>query len=123
MKAKTFSVILSLAAHLAISIFLGTSSFAAPQGPGKINRGTPDHRSGAGTDNETGGAIVQTQSGNMTSLGINSTKITLRWQGFYGNVTGTITLDDASNNTLYNWQLASPQGEIYASNGSTSGAR
>ena len=42
------------------------------------------------------------------------------WQdeycGYYGNITGTITLDDALNETLYNWQLIAPQGEVYAAN-------
>jgi hypothetical protein len=51
-------------------------------------------------------------------LRINATRITSRWQGYYGNITGVITLDDAVNNTLYQWDLASPEGEIYAVNSS-----
>ena len=118
MKTKTLSAIVVLIALLTLSYEV----FAAPQGAGQVIKGTPDRRSGAGLDNATGGTIIQAQAGNVTSLIINSTRLTSRWQGYYGNITGTITLDDAFNNTLYNWQLASPQGEIYASNGSATGA-
>ena len=54
-------------------------------------------------------------AGNVTQLTVAGTTVTQTWQGYYGNVTGTITLDDASNNTMYDWALASPEGEIYAS--------
>ncbi len=56
-------------------------------------------------------------AGNVTELDISGTSITQSWQGYFGNVSGIITLDDASNNTLYNWSLASPEGEVYATNG------
>ena len=101
-------------------ILFSYSVFAEPQGAGQIEKGIPDRRT-TGLDTISGTA-VQAQAGNVTALNINSTRLTSRWQGYYGNVTGAITLDDASNNTLYNWQLASPQGEVYASNGSESGA-
>ncbi len=57
-------------------------------------------------------------AGNVSEIGITGTSITRSWQGYFGNISGTITLDDASNHTLYNWSLANPEGEIYASNGS-----
>jgi len=53
-------------------------------------------------------------AGNVTQLTVAGTTVTQTWQGYYGNVTGTITLDDANNNTMYDWSLASPEGEIYA---------
>ncbi len=56
-------------------------------------------------------------AGNVTELEISGTSITRSWQGYFGNVSGTITLDDANNHTLYNWSLASPEGEVYATNG------
>jgi hypothetical protein len=58
-------------------------------------------------------------AGNVTELNIYGSSVTQSWQGYFGNVTGTITLSDSSNNALYNWSLASPQGEIYASRNST----
>ena len=117
-KLKTLSTIIGLI----FLILLSYAVFATPQGPGQVIVGTPQRRNSSGTDNTTGGFVVQAQAGNVTLLTINSTRITSRWQGYYGNITGTITLDDAFNNTIYNWLLVSPVGEIYASNGSASGA-
>ena len=118
MKARTLSTIVAVIGL----VLLSYAVFAVPEGPGQVTKGSNERRSGAGTDNATAGTAVQAQAGNVTALNINSTRITSRWQGYYGNVTGAITLDDAGNNTLYDWQIASPQGEIYASNGSASGA-
>ncbi|MDD5086778.1 MAG: hypothetical protein PHV16_03405 [Candidatus Nanoarchaeia archaeon] len=61
---------------------------------------------------------IEAEAGNVTELTIYSKRSTEAWQGYYGNITGTITLDDAQNNTMYDWQIADPEGEIYASNGS-----
>jgi len=54
-------------------------------------------------------------AGNVTELAISGYSITQSWQGYFGNVTGTIMLADNSDNVMYNWSLASPEGEIYAS--------
>jgi hypothetical protein len=40
---------------------------------------------------------------------------TQSWQVILVNVTGTIQLADADDNIMYNWSLADPEGEIYAS--------
>lgn len=57
---------------------------------------------------------VSAQAGNITQLNIDVLYITRSWQGYYGNVSGTITLDDADNNTFYNWTLTSASGEVFA---------
>jgi hypothetical protein len=51
----------------------------------------------------------------VTQLSITGNTVTQTWQAYYGNVSGTITLDNAQNHTIYDWDLASPEGEIYAS--------
>jgi hypothetical protein len=61
------------------------------------------------------GASVPAQAGNVTELNINTTSVTKSWQGYYGNITGIITLDDARNFSMYQWSLTTPQGEVYAS--------
>ncbi len=103
-----------------ILVMLSYAAFAAPTGPGTLTKGANDRRTTA-IDNSTGGTRIQAQAGNVTALFINSTRLTQRWQGYYGNITGQITLDDTNNNTLYDWQLLSPRGEIYASNGTEGG--
>ena len=58
---------------------------------------------------------VQAQAGNVTEIDIFGYSPTQTWQGYFGNITGTIQLADAGDNVMYNWSLASPQGEIYTS--------
>jgi hypothetical protein len=108
MKLKMLSVIVLV---IALAL-LSSGVLAAPGGPDAIERGTDERRPTADP------IVVQAQAGNVTALTINATRITTRWQGYYGNITGSITLDDAQNNSLYQWDLASPQGEIYAVNDS-----
>lgn len=53
-------------------------------------------------------------AGNITELNVVGISTTQTWQGYVGNISGTIQLADASDNVLYNWTLAQPSGEIYA---------
>ena len=63
---------------------------------------------------------VSAQGGNVTNVNIDALTITKSWQGYYGNVTGNIHLDDANNNSFYIWGNASSlAGEIYASRNNT----
>ena len=55
------------------------------------------------------------QAGNVTELNIFGYSITQSWHGYFGNVTGAIQLADSSNRVFYNWTLANPQGEVFAS--------
>jgi hypothetical protein len=57
---------------------------------------------------------VDAYAGNITALEIIALGQTKAWQGYYGNITGTITLDDVNNFTFYNWTSIEPQGQIYA---------
>jgi hypothetical protein len=62
---------------------------------------------------------IAAQAGNVTQLNIFGVTTTQSWQGYYGNVTGSIQLANGDNNVMYNWSLVSPEGEVYAStNGS-----
>ena len=82
---------------------------ATPEGPSNltvVNTSTRTPQSAA---------TIDALAGNVSQLNIVGTTVTQSWQGYYGNVSGTITLDDSSNNTLYSWALAEPEGEIYVS--------
>jgi hypothetical protein len=58
-------------------------------------------------------------AGNVTEISLFSYTTTQSWQGYYGNVSGTIQLADSVDNVLYNWSVADPEGEVYATiNGS-----
>jgi len=54
-------------------------------------------------------------AGNVTEITVFGYSPTQTWQGYFGNVSGTVQLADANDNVMYNWSLASPEGEIYAS--------
>jgi len=97
---------------LASLIFLILNLFVAnavePFGAG-VNSETPER---AAPDSPQG---VEASAGNVTELNINGYSLTQAWQGYFGEVTGTIMLADAGSSPLYNWSLASPRGEVYAS--------
>ena len=65
------------------------------------------------------GSDANAVAGNVTYLGISAFSTTQSWQGYFGNVTGTIELTDNQNNTMYNWSLVEPSGEVYASTNSS----
>jgi len=62
---------------------------------------------------------IPAQAGNVTELNIFGFSTTQSWQGYFGNVTGTIQLADANDKAMYNWSLASPEGEVYSSTNGT----
>jgi hypothetical protein len=68
------------------------------------------------TQNATPPGNLSAFAGNVTEISMpGSSGITQAWAGYYGNVSGTIQLADGSDNVLYNWSLASPEGEVFAS--------
>jgi hypothetical protein len=58
-------------------------------------------------------------AGNVTEINLFGRSQTKHWQGYYGEVTGIIVLDDAQNWTMYDWYNPEPKGEIYATVNST----
>ena len=48
----------------------------------------------------TSAISIEAEAGNITELTIDDRRTTQAWQGYYGNITGTITLDDANNYTM-----------------------
>ncbi|NOZ80362.1 MAG: hypothetical protein GXP63_01705 [DPANN group archaeon] len=63
---------------------------------------------------------LEAEAGNITGVYIFATTQTKTWAGFYGNISGNITLDDAVGNTFYDWEVAEPNGEVYAANDTVS---
>ena len=53
--------------------------------------------------------------GSFTTLVLNVTSQTSKWKAYVGNVTGTLTLDNSNNKTIYDWALSVVQGEVYVS--------
>lgn len=84
-------------------------ALAEPNGASTVTPGTSTRASADSAQSHN--AIA----GNVTELTIYGDSITQSWQGYFGNVSGTIRLADSSGDAMYNWSLASPQGEIFAS--------
>ena len=77
---------------------------------------TPGTSTGLGSN--PAGQDPNAIAGNVTELTITANATTQSWQGYYGNVSGSVGLKDGSDNVLYNWSLNN-KGEIYASNASS----
>lgn len=59
-------------------------------------------------------ANTSAEAGNVTELTLNAIGSTKSWAGFYGNITGTLTLETADGYVFYNWTTLEPKGEVYA---------
>lgn len=94
---------------LVVVLLVASIALAAPHTPSELtNEGSSTRVEG------TEGTAINAEAGNVTELTINHSKVSDGWQGYYGNVTGQIVLDDALNNSMYTWELANPEGEVYA---------
>jgi hypothetical protein len=99
---------------LAFTVILASLVLAAPTG-GNIATG-PSER-GAGSSSGT----TTAQGGNVTQINVSGTAITGRWAGFYGSISGNITLSDASSNNFYAWTITNFTGAVvYAANSTVS---
>ncbi len=83
---------------------------ANPGAPTNLEEGPSTRRDLSALPTQT----VDAQAGNVTQVNITAIAITNGWQGYYGNVTGTIVLQDGNNQTFYNWSVATMTGEVYA---------
>jgi len=51
----------------------------------------------------------------ITIMDITAVQKDTHWKGYVGNVSGSLTLDDAANYTIYDWAFTTISGEVYAS--------
>ena len=81
----------------------------------------PDSMTNISTESPApvGGYALNTTGGTITTLNINATTQNPHWKAYVGNISGELTLQDASGNAVYNWNITSMEGEIYATRKST----
>jgi len=96
---------------IAMPVVIAAEIPTEPEGPSTLSVVNSTRRTPASA------ATIDAQAGNVTELSIYGSTVTQTWQAYYGNITGTITLDDALNHTIYDWQVTIPKGEIFASEG------
>jgi hypothetical protein len=61
----------------------------------------------------------QDAQGTITILTLDARQQDYKWKAYVGNVTGSLSLDDASTATIYDWTLASISGEVYVTRASS----
>ena len=105
---KNFSTLM-LSVLLLVGVSLMLVSAVEPFGAENVNQEATSRAPVASPENHSALA------GNVTELTIGGTSVTQTWQGYFGNVSGTIQLADSSDNVMYDWSLANPEGEVYAS--------
>lgn len=110
LKSKKYSVL--LASILMFFISASIVSAITPNGANITQVRTE-------TANSSNAGSHQAQAGNVTELNIYGYSTTQSWQGYFGNISGAIQLTDANSKVMYNWSLANPAGEVYASTNST----
>jgi len=98
---------------LLLGVLVAWNVMALPTGPSFINQVSSSSYPVNTASN------ISAIAGNVTELDFQSDSVTNTWQGYYGNISGSIKLGDANNNTLYDWTTASPNGEIYATRSGT----
>jgi len=105
-----------LAIALALAFTLGASIvFADPNAPSTL---TPITSSARNTSTQPAQS-VDARGGNVTEVNIFALTQTRVWQGYYGAITGEITLDNGNNYTFYNWSMTTVSGEVYATRNAT----
>src|SRR5262245_15380672 len=102
---------LLLMAMLAFLLASGMIAYAVPSGP-VATLITNETKSPAGATK------INTTGGSITIMKLNATTQNPRWKAYVGNVTGTLTLDDASDNSIFQWSLTRVTGEVYATRSS-----
>jgi len=115
MNSKKIEVIsLSLLFSFIILIMVSYTSLAVdPQGPD----------SAVNIKNETKTApsayMLNTSGGYISTVNFSVTTQNPRWKAYIGNITGKLTLDDASGSTIYDWTFTTLTGEVYATRNSS----
>lgn len=61
-----------------------------------------------------GSQLVNTTGGSIATFNLSATIQNPRWKAFIGNVTGSFTLEDSDGQAIYDWELATITGRIYA---------
>jgi hypothetical protein len=101
--AITLSIVFASVAYMAS---------AAPQGPSisYVSNSSKDNSAGIARNDARG--TIHTTNMNMVQQNTN-------WKAYVGNITGSLTLDDADSYTIYNWAFTTITGEVYATRASS----
>ena len=60
------------------------------------------------------GPLINISGGTISRISFNTTTQNYRWKGFVGNISGRLVLGDAQSRALYDWDINTLTGEVYA---------
>ncbi len=98
-------------------VLYALTAVAAPLEASSLSAGVGEDGPAAGV-----GPTNTAQGGNVTELDISARTQSDNWQGYWGQVTGWIVLEDDSGDQFYNWSVLTPSGEVYATRNTTTPA-
>ena len=56
------------------------------------------------------GSTDSAKGGFVTEMNLDAAAVTAKWQGYYGNITGSIVLEDSQGNNMFTWAWLPAQG-------------
>jgi hypothetical protein len=112
-KKRTFNLVIIIAVLAAI---LAIRVISAPSGPSITYAGMSNGT--AATTTLEGNASIE--GGDIATLLLVTREQDDNWKAYVGNVSGMLVLQDSANYSIYEWPLATPTGEVYATRTSTS---
>ncbi len=93
-------------------LYTGITSVSGVQGATVISAGESSRANFVNTSTAT----IGVEAGNVTELNISGTAISEHWAGFFGDITGSVTLQTSDGSVFYNWSgLNALSGEVFAS--------
>jgi hypothetical protein len=99
---------------LALTVMLASLVSAAPTG-GLLVNGTTSHGSNSASTTRT------IAGGNVSEINVSGTQMTTRWGGFFGSLSGSLQLTDATANKFYEWTVSNfTNAVVYATTASVS---
>ena len=106
---KGIKILLALAVFF---VLVGTASAA-------VNNASVTVGAESSYNSAVGAGNASVAAGGTSQVDVQSTQSTGRWAGFYGSITGTIVLADATSHWFKNWTVSNVAGAyVYASNAS-----
>jgi hypothetical protein len=110
MNRQTLTAILALALCMGILGYVAVQVQALPSGASIVTNVT------AGTPSPTPSNLTNAR-GTITTVLISSVQQDQSWKAYVGNVTGRLSLDDATGNTIYDWSLSAVNktGQVFVS--------
>lgn len=111
-KKNTTLFILGFLALISLLTALVLADSDPPLGVREINQGASSRLN---TTLYPHAILNNVMAGNITEINLTAISATKAWAGYYGEITGTLTLEDANGYVFYNWSAMEPKGEVYAS--------